>query len=1128
MTTKTNTNKKRLLAAGWLSLCLVQAAADSQLLWEIGRRDGQNAEFALAPGRYRDFRDDGLFVVGRSNSKRDWPYVHPGPHDSWAGGKEHTFAIVFGLKNAPGEGECRLKLAFVDTQGQAPSQLRVTINSSTFELRLPAGGGDESVQGQPGKGKPCAREVAFPASLLVVGNNEIGITTHSGSWVLYDWLGLETPNAMELAPAAATGVLTVKPFPAIFEKNGRSYQAVQVGIRHFGEESSATVQVGESEPVVLKLRAGAQTCEVPVPAVTQPQEVAVRIEQDGQLLAARKITIKPVPRRTVYILPHSHTDIGYTEIQTAIEKKQVNNLLQGIEYARKTAEYPPGARFVWNVEVVWAADLYLNRLSEAQKRDFFQAVKKGQVSLNGMYLNELTGLCRPEELIRLFRYSTQLSEQTGVSIDSAMISDVPGYTWATVTAMAQAGIKYFSTAPNYFDRIGDILVQWENKPFYWSSPSGREKVLVWIPYKGYAMSHIINKLTEQFVGDYQAQLDQSGYPYEIAHMRWSGHGDNAVPDPAICEFVKEWSAKYSWPKFIISSTSEAFQAFEKRYGSQLPVVRGDWTPYWEDGAGSSALETGMNRASSDRLSQAESLWAMRNPGGFSANAFEEAWRQVLLYSEHTWGAWCSVSEPERKETREQWEIKRSYALQADERSRTRLAEALRQKRNNPAGTDALEVINTTSWQRTELVTLTGRQSAAGDRITDDQGKVLPSQRLAGGELVFLARDVPPFASRCYQVSPGTAGLNDQAAQAAENSLENGLIRLKLDAQTGGIVELFARDLANNFVDASSGQALNEYLYLIGDQLSDLKKNGPVKITVKERGPLVASLVVESPAPGCNKLVREIRLVAGLDYVELFNCVDKQRLAAKSYMAKNGKESVNFGFPFHVPKGEMWLDLPLGAIRPDQDLLPSACKNWFTVGRWADVSNPDFGITWVTLDAPLVEVGGLTANLLNSQTNPKVWRNKVEKTQKIYSWAMNNHWGTNYRAYQEGPTWFRFVLRPHRAANPADASRMATAFSQPLLVSEASGLPTQTSRLRLSSQDVIITGMKPSDDGRALILRLFGAAGKDVQTTIHWSDPVPQQLWMSDTSEKPLGKITGEIFVPAWGLVTIRAELPAKP
>ncbi|MEI2723562.1 MAG: hypothetical protein V9H26_08490 [Verrucomicrobiota bacterium] len=67
-----------------------------------------------------------------------------------------------------------------------------------------------------------------------------------------------------------------------------------------------------------------------------------------------------------------------------------------------------------------------------------------------------------------------------------MISDVPGYTWGTVTAMAHAGIRYFNTAPNYFDRIGTILREWENKPFWWVGPDGQSKVLVWIPFWGYA------------------------------------------------------------------------------------------------------------------------------------------------------------------------------------------------------------------------------------------------------------------------------------------------------------------------------------------------------------------------------------------------------------------------------------------------------------------------------------------------------------------------------------------------------------------------------------------------------------------------------------------------------------------
>ena len=45
------------------------------------------------------------------------------------------------------------------------------------------------------------------------------------------------------------------------------------------------------------------------------------------------------------------------------------------------------------------------------------------------------------------------------------------------------------------------------------------------------------------------------------------------------------------------------------------------------------------------------------------------------------------------------------------------------------------------------------------------------------------------------------------------------------------------------------------------------------------------------------------------------------------------------------------------IRPELDQIAVPCKNWFSVGRWVDVSNPgDYGVTWATLDAPMVLVG----------------------------------------------------------------------------------------------------------------------------------------------------------------------------
>ena len=591
--------------------------------------------------------------------------------------------------------------------------------------------------------------------------------------------------------------------PIIEGQAGAMVQPLKVVLDYpYAEAASVVVSVEGQEPRPMELTFGSHTLPYTVAADERERTLKIAIELGGQQVASRAVPVKPARQLTVYILPHSHTDIGYTAIQTDIEEKQINNLLQGLADARRTADYPAGARFVWNVEVLWAADLFLERLPAKHRDEFLDAVKRGQIALNGMYLNELTGLCRPEELVRLFRYATQLSERTGVPVDSAMISDVPGYTWGTVTAMAQAGVKYFSVAPNYFDRIGDILVQWENKPFWWIGPDGQSKVLVWIPFRGYATSHIYRQMSPQFVEEFCSGLESRAYPYDIAYMRWAGLGDNAVPDPAICDFVRDWNATHTSPRFVISSTSEAFRAFEERYGDQLPQVRGDWTPYWEDGAGSSAAETAMNRASSERLAQAETLWAMLDPKSYPARKFEEAWNNVLLYSEHTWGAHCSISQPANPFTIDQWNIKQSYATVANLQTRQLLSEAAQsgagfQPVNASAGSDAVETVshvdiyNTTSWPRTAVVMLPHEVSELGNFVTDDQGRPVLSQRLASAELAVLVSDLPPLAGRRYTIARQGAVPAETKATATGATLANEKLRIRLDEKTGGIVELRA-------------------------------------------------------------------------------------------------------------------------------------------------------------------------------------------------------------------------------------------------------------------------------------------------------------------------------------------------
>lgn len=948
--------------------------------------------------------------------------------------------------------------------------------------------------------------------------------------------GIEFFVAGETGSGLGGIALAVKPVPVVERAPGGLVQALEVRVDYpFAEPVTGTLRVEGLPPQDLAFSFGSRTVELKVPAIDAPRTLHVAVDVGGREVAVADAAVQPWRKRTVYVLPHSHTDIGYTALQTDIEEKQVNNLLQGMADAKRTASYPAGARFVWNVEVLWGADLFLRRLPEAQRAELFEAVKRGQVSLNGMYLNELTGLCRPEELLRLFRYATKLGEQCGVKVDSAMISDVPGYTWGTVTAMAHAGIRYFSVAPNYFDRIGDILVQWENKPFWWVGPDGKSKVLVWIPFWGYAMSHRYREFTPQLVRDFCDGLEKRGYPYDIAYVRWAGHGDNAVPDPAICDAVKAWNDSHESPRFVISSTSEAFRAFENRHGAEIPQVRGDWTPYWEDGAGSSAAETAMNRASSERLSQAEALWAMLQPRAYPAARFEDAWNDVLLYSEHTWGAFCSISDPANPFTSDQWNLKRTYAESANQRSRQLLAEAAQRGAGfTPAGPEDLQggackvsrvdVYNTSSWARTGLVLIPRELSEAGDVVTDAQGRTVPSQRLASRELAVLVRDLPPFAGRRYCVRKEGERPAGTGVKVAAELLENEWLSLRIDPASGGIVELRAKGIEGNLADSDGGQAINDFLYFTGSDVGKVQRSGPAKITVRDRGALVGALRIESDAPGCHRLIREVRLVAGGDAVELIDTVDKKRIEGTEYHAEETKESLNFAFPLRVPDGELKVEIPFAVFRPEREQIPGACKNWVTVGRWADVSNRDYGITWLSLDAPLVQLGGLTANLLNSQTDPQAWRKTIEPTQKLYSWAMNNHWGTNYRAYQEGPVTFRYVLRPHRGTTAAAASRFATEFSQPLVAVPGRGpAPQESSLVKVEPAGVIATALKPSDDGKGLILRLFGASEETAFAKLTWAQPGPRRVWFSDTGEHPGQEVTGEIPVPAWGLVTLRAE-----
>src|ERR1700757_659018 len=215
-------------------------------------------------------------------------------------------------------------------------------------------------------------------------------------------------------------------------------------------------------------------------------------------------------------------------------------------------------------------------------------------------------------------------------------------------------------------------------------------------------------------------MDDVHYPYDISYICWSGHGDNAEPDPDLSDWIRDWNQKYEWPRFAIASTGTVFSAFEKRYGNQLPQYRGDLTPYRGDGAASSALETAMSRNAADRLSQATALSAVLSPSSYSPPSYDAAWRDVLLYSEHTWGAWNSVSDSENSFVAQQWHVKRQFAVDAENESKKLLDGVLDAYGSDGDGSN-VDVHNTCSWPRTEVVLISKERSLGKDHVKNEHG-----------------------------------------------------------------------------------------------------------------------------------------------------------------------------------------------------------------------------------------------------------------------------------------------------------------------------------------------------------------------------------------------------------------------
>ena len=200
-------NKKKLISFFIVACCALYTMA-AKVVWQIGAADNSGAELALGPSEYKSFLahdfgyEDRYFLIGTSVDKTDFPYVLPGPDDTWcgtwgtSGWRTHDANILFGVEKLPKRGEWKLVVDLVDANPNR-SIVKVVVNSveKKFEIK---GHAMEVLEGNLQNAREQVLEFPISAADLKKGGNIVTVSVLEGGWIVFDQIRLEGSDGLVL------------------------------------------------------------------------------------------------------------------------------------------------------------------------------------------------------------------------------------------------------------------------------------------------------------------------------------------------------------------------------------------------------------------------------------------------------------------------------------------------------------------------------------------------------------------------------------------------------------------------------------------------------------------------------------------------------------------------------------------------------------------------------------------------------------------------------------------------------------------------------------------------------------------------------------------------------------------
>lgn len=1108
-----------------------QGLHGEKVLWQIGEFDQTSREFG------HDFDLDSgnlkpIFTIGQSKTA-DWPASQTTSVNGSAGKQPTPYTIVFQMQK-PVAGSYRLTIAALLVNPAVPD-LIVDINGHTgryfFSRKISYYPGDERIDSPIYGGDTL--EIDFPAHFLKAGENRLVLTAEEDpenpgmrASLIYDALKLTEEPRKKLELSAV-----VRPSVFYTQKNGKTCELVDITV-YFPEKR----KVGLLELSVEKERFhaalngqnqfGEERVEFEVPEFTLPTTAIVTVRANGKNYHWSS-TINPERKWTIYFVPHAHLDIGYTDYQAKVAELQSRNIDKLLGFLPANS----GMRF--SLDGSWVVQNYFATRSEATQKQFLQYVHAGKIGIPAQYANLMTGYPSLEELIRSLSYSHELHRTDGIPFDYANITDVPSITWSYLSVLHAAGIKYFAEATNV-DRGPSVLFgRWNEKsPFWREGPDGTRVLMA--QTRQYSQLWFVCELPPQVGACRQglpAFLQQFGAPdYKPdAVLMYGSQLENTDARLSEPEFLKKWSATYAYPKFILSTFPDYFRYIEGKYGPELATVNGDAGPYWEDGEASDAANTALDRNSQSRVLAAEEMSTVSqylNPSlGVPKEQLNRIWKNLLLFSEHTWTSWDSVSHPDSQEAVGQLAAKDEYAAESQQAVNALAKSSLSQIANQiHMPSSSLVVFNSLSWPRSGLVEI---DLDTNKILTEYGGNTpVPFEILHQGpgyrHVRFLAKDIPAMGFKCYSLIAQNSSTKPPAATKKESAaptdtMENLYYRVQADPASGAVKSIFDKDANRELVDARSPYKFNQYVYVQGGgngptQIVHMRKSLPFadlkvapatdgRIVGMKKTPFGQVLTLESKGVHTPEVRTEILLYDGEKKIEFVNHVTKDPVREK--------EAVYFAFPVAAQKPSFEYEIQNGWVNPAKDMIRGAGLEWFSVQHWVKASGRDVDVAIVPADAPLVTLGDI---------NRGRWPETFEpKSSTIFSYIFNNYWHTNFRAEQGGETTFRYVMTSGARLAPAELSRLGRAAMTPLETDQVIDQdkvgnpdrplePVPTSFLQLEGDGVVLENWKAAEDGNGTVVRLLETAAMESHAALKFPLLDVRQVWLCTAMEDNLRQI----------------------